>query len=70
MRKGDIQDLIDRLEALKKRQAGLIDVQHVLDLKLAEAAAQNELAREYLIAELDKVRRERADRKQSRRSGG
>jgi hypothetical protein len=37
MYKGDIQDLIDRLEALKMRQAELINEQIALGKKVAEA---------------------------------
>ena len=65
----EIQILIDRLEALKRRHAELIDEQIALTKKVAESVAQNEQSREYLAIELDVAQRDRETRKQARRSG-
>ena len=70
MDKSEIQVLIDRLAALKKRHAKLSADQLALTLLIAESAAQNEQAREYLVIEHDRLKRDEEHRKQSRRSGG
>jgi hypothetical protein len=66
----EIQILIDRLEALKRRHAELIDEQIELTKKVAESVVRNEQSREYLAIELDVAQRDRETRKQARRSGG
>jgi hypothetical protein len=63
----EIQDLIDRLESLKKRQVNLLDEQIALTKKVAEAVSQNDEARVYQAGQRDRTSRDRDSDRLSRR---
>ena len=66
----EIQDMIDRLESLKRRQADLIDEQIALTKKVAEAVLQNDQAREFRAGKRDETRKDQEERRQAKRDGG
>jgi hypothetical protein len=66
----EIQDLIDRLEALKKRHVELIDEQIRLTKKIAEGVSQNDQARDFQAGQRDRATRDQEARKQARRDVG
>ena len=63
----EIQDLIDRLEALKLRHAALIDEQIKLTKKVAGAVVLNDDAHEFQAGQRAQMSRERDSDRQARR---
>lgn len=63
----EIQDLIDRLEALKKRHVELIDEQIKLTKKVSEGISQNDQAHDFRAGQRDQTQRNQEERRQGRR---
>ena len=66
----EIQDLIDRLETLKKRQIELINEEIELTKKVAEAITQNDQAREFQAGQRARASKDQEARRRGRRDDG
>jgi hypothetical protein len=66
----ELQDMINRLESLKRRQADLIEEQIELTKKVAEAVTQNDQARDFQAGQRKQTARDRDGDRQARRDGG